>query len=260
MTPSQRGITRRRTASTHSSDMTIQPMPCAQPRTYFAPSITSCDRGHEQGDVDRRVREREVLERAEAHGPVTNNDAIRRSCGCDVFGPLIRVGRPPGVGVVLVVADRPRRPDASHAWPIRRIMPPGASRAALRRSAARPRRTTPRPARGSARRQGSRRRRPRRRPRAPTRRPSVATHSARRPASQRPSLSRTTHRTESAQSASPVQPQRPAHLLQLEGAARPSSASKRASRAPTPSCAGEPRPRSSAIARSASAACSGGGS
>ena len=53
----------------------------------------------------RRVGEREVLEGAKAHGPVTNNDAIRRSCGCDSSWPLIRIGRPPGVVVVLVVAD-----------------------------------------------------------------------------------------------------------------------------------------------------------
>ena len=41
MTPSQRGITRRRTASMHSSDIRIQPMPCAHPRMYFGPSRTS---------------------------------------------------------------------------------------------------------------------------------------------------------------------------------------------------------------------------
>ena len=32
VTPSQSGITRRRTAAMQSSDMTIQPMPCAQPK------------------------------------------------------------------------------------------------------------------------------------------------------------------------------------------------------------------------------------
>ena len=68
ITPSQSGITRRRTASTHSSDMTIQPMPCAQPSTYFDAVHHARDREDQQRGVDRGVREREVLERAEAHG------------------------------------------------------------------------------------------------------------------------------------------------------------------------------------------------
>ena len=50
----------------HSSDMTIQPMPCAQPKPYFAPNTPS-DRDDQQGSVDRRVGEREVLQRAEVH-------------------------------------------------------------------------------------------------------------------------------------------------------------------------------------------------
>ena len=48
----------------------------------------------------------------------------------------------------------------------------------------------------------------------------VATHSARRPASQRPSLSRTTHSTDSAPDGVAGQPQRPAHLLRARAPAR----------------------------------------
>jgi hypothetical protein len=44
----------------------------------------------------------------------------------------------------------------------------------------------------------------------------VATQSARRPASQRPSAERTTHSTESEQLGLLDEPQRPAHRLQLE--------------------------------------------
>ena len=59
MTPAKR-ITPRRTASTRGSDVTIQPIPCAQPRTYSRRPYLLRMRS-QQGDVDRRVRE-QVLE------------------------------------------------------------------------------------------------------------------------------------------------------------------------------------------------------
>jgi hypothetical protein len=68
------------------------------------------------------------------------------------------------------------------------------------------------------------------------------------------------HRTDSAPDASPRSSRSAQRISCSSSVSPPSSIANEASRAATPSCDGEPRPRRSAIARSASAVFSGDGS
>jgi hypothetical protein len=87
----------------------------------------------------------------------------------------------------------------------------------------------------------------------------VATHGARRPANQRPSASRATHRTDIEPAASSLSRSDQRIGCSVSRSAS-SPASNAYSRAASPSCAGEPRSSSAAIARSAAALCAGSGS
>ena len=225
----------------HSSDITIQPMPCAQPNTRSALREPGHEPDGQQRQVDRRVGEREVLELLEGHrrpraAPPSAAAAASASAGHAAGSAGHQAWR-----VVLVVARhlgagraaRPGRRAWPSGWAGRRAPPrrgaPGTtdhSSSSSRASA-----TTGSSPTSTA-------------PPAPSaQRPAqVATHAARRPASQRPSALRTAHRTDSAPSASSRdEPQRPAHRLQLDRRARRPPVSKPASRAARPSCVGDPR-------------------
>ena len=88
----------------------------------------------------------------------------------------------------------------------------------------------------------------------------VATQGARRPASQRPSASRTTHSAASEADASSRTSRSDQRMGCSSMHSPPSAVSKPASRAARPSCEGEPRSASAAIAASAACSRSGGGS
>ena len=218
ITPSQSGITRRRTASMHSSDMTIQPMPCAQPKTVSAPVEPGHEPDDQQRQVDRRVGEREVLELLEASSRRLQQRGHARAASASASaGQAARVGRPPGVGVVLVVARDLGALGAARPGRSSITMPVGQADERLDREPlgrdgplllelARERR-----------RPGPRRPRPRRRRRAPSARPRSrpSRAAAGEPAARRRRAPRTAPRATPSAS-SREQPQRPAHRLQLD--------------------------------------------
>ena len=200
--------------------MTIQPMPCAQPKTATTSVPARTTPAQQQHEVDRRVREREVL------AAVADRSA---SLTAEQRGhPPQRAGRPrrarrrgrrghQACVVVLVRRASTSAPSAQPRLADQHHQPVGQARPAPRPRAARARPTTPPRARASSVSTGS----------SPTstappapsaQRPAhVATQAARRPASQRPSASRTTHSTDSEpRGVLAHQPQRPAHRLQLE--------------------------------------------
>ena len=120
--------------------------------------------------------------------------------------------------------------------------------------------TTPPRARAPACRPGSRRPRPRRRRRAPSVPAHVASHAARRPASQRPSPSRTTHSAATSAARRPRRGAAPSAPAGARARDRRRGARWPTSRAATPSWLGEPRSRSAATAASAAAVSAAPGS
>ena len=261
ITPSQGGITRRRTAARQSSDITIQPMPWTQPSTDTI-ALAVGDRRPQQDGVDDRVRVGRVAQDVrgaarDAHASERRHPAQRR---VGLLGPgrrgraaTRRARRARRRGVTSTPAGSQARPisiasrlgsehERLDRQPLGRDRPlllelaperldrvlADLDRAAgAERPAARP---TRRPTARAGRRASGRRRRASR-----TARP------ARRDASSR--TSRSDQRIGCSSSSS-----------------RPSAASKPASRAASPSWAGEPRSSSAAIASSAASVRAAGGS
>ena len=200
--------------------------------------------------VRKLMRGLSVANRQRRHAPKL------RMC---FLGPLGRVGRPPGVRVVLVVARDLARPARARPGRSASVMSVGRREQRLDRRSARARPPIPPAARASSASAAS--------SPASTAPPApsahtpaqLATHSARRPASQRPSWSRTTHSTRQRAARVADQPQRPAHLLELE--AQPVVGRRRSScsRAADAVVSGRAAAASSAITRSASAVFSAAG-
>ena len=203
ITPSQSGITRRRTASMHEQRHDDPADAVAQPKHELGARQARHEPDGEQRQVDRRVGEGEVLERAEAHARASSSGGH----------PAQRRRRPPaghGAGSaghqacascswsrVDLGARRPARPG-------RPASPSGSAGTTSASTASRSGHDGPlllELARERARR-GPRRPRPRRPRRAPSGRPRSPPRrrGGRRASGRRPT--RTTHSTESAPSAS----------------------------------------------------------
>ena len=259
VTPSQSGITRRRTASMQSSDIDDPADPVRPAEDHLGARQPGHEPDGQQRQVDRRVGEREALELLERHPRRPSSCAMPAQLLVRLRRPGGGVGRPPGVRVVLGVA-RDLGPVGA-ATPGRSASPAGsAGRRAPRPPAARARPTTPPRARARARARDPRRPRPRRRRRAPSARPRSrpSPRAGRRASGRRRRAPRTAPR------ASPARRRRPAAAPSASAAARRSARrrrprSRRAGRR-QPSCDGEPRSSSAAIAASACAARSGAGS
>ena len=217
ITPSQSGIV----AAPHgvqAEQRHDDPADAVAPAEHVLRAVQAGHDPHDQqARVDRRVGEREVLERR-AGSMRTRGGCRPRSCSSAasaaaavrVVRPVGRVGRPPLVRVVLVVAHAARRP--------RRATPgrPGTPCRRAWRSAPRPSSrsgTTPHSSSQLAASAPAGSSPASTAPPAPSAHmpAHVATQPARRPASQRPSGSRTTHSTDSAPDGAVDQPQRPAH-------------------------------------------------
>ena len=265
--------TRARSAARISSTIAIQPSPWAESEDHLALRQAGHEPDDQQARVDRRVGEREPLEHGQREARRrAGGSPARRSCRRPVEHPR----HPPQHLVGLVGPLRRRRPatrrdrrargrastsapDGTQACPTNITIWWGSSTSASPRTRSGSTDHSSRSSRASVSTGFSS---SSTEPPAPSaQRPGhVASHAARRPASQRPSPSRTTHSAATERLASPST-RRSAQRAgwRSRTSSPPSPCWWPTSRAATPSWLGEPRSASAATAASAALVTSGPG-